>query len=854
MKKTKLTRSLLAACSIVALSAVMYGCVGGGDDPVAKPPPIDMDGDGDGDGDGVADADDAFPNDPMETADADGDGVGDNADLDDDNDGVADVHDGLPLNPMETKDTDGDGVGDNADLDDDGDGVTDAEDAFPNDAMETADSDGDGVGDNADAFDDDPTETADSDGDGVGDNADAFPMNAMETADSDMDGTGDNADAFPMDAMETADSDMDGTGDNADAFPMNAMETADSDMDGTGDNADAFPMDATETADSDMDGTGDNADAFPMDAAETMDADMDGTGDNADAFPMDAAETMDSDMDGTGDNADAFPMDAAETMDSDMDGVGDNADWRPMDAAESADTDGDGVGDNADTFDDDPTEWADADGDGRGDNMYPPDRDGDGVADVADRFPDDPMESQDSDEDGVGNNADAFPFDGTETADADMDGVGDNADADDNNDGINDVFEGNSGLILMAKAQHITASDVDLPDTPLNESVTDANEAQDQAREDHVASVNTAVAAANGDSDDPSHGGGEVTATYPYFSDLGDDDALGGTEGNADTGPGEGKPAISVDPGGEGGAAVALRHAGPGADADDPEDDLTDNFAQGPGRGDFVHEKYISGLDTGTADDLNDHNNQRVILFTDLKQANAPADAVTVTLVNVPVTASRIDTLGMAINDSRDYENGEYDHDGNPDTDLVTGEFLCPDPSACSITVQGGEVTSISGYRFTSEADEIIVPAVVSTEDTTWLAFGVWLTEMVVEDGTNTYDFGAFADGGNAVANADSIGGVTGDATYRGKAAGVHSTADAVDFFHADATLTAEFGDGTANGTITGSIHDIVAAGRFRHWQHRPGGGRSGRGCPGAQHRRRRLVRWPGPDARYGRR
>ena len=35
MKKTKLTRSLMAACSIVALSAVMYGCVHNGDDPVA---------------------------------------------------------------------------------------------------------------------------------------------------------------------------------------------------------------------------------------------------------------------------------------------------------------------------------------------------------------------------------------------------------------------------------------------------------------------------------------------------------------------------------------------------------------------------------------------------------------------------------------------------------------------------------------------------------------------------------------------------------------------------------------------------------------------------------------------------
>ena len=40
MKKTKLTRSLLAACSIVALSAVMYGCVhnGGDDEPVAEAP------------------------------------------------------------------------------------------------------------------------------------------------------------------------------------------------------------------------------------------------------------------------------------------------------------------------------------------------------------------------------------------------------------------------------------------------------------------------------------------------------------------------------------------------------------------------------------------------------------------------------------------------------------------------------------------------------------------------------------------------------------------------------------------------------------------------------------------------
>ncbi|MCY4405337.1 MAG: hypothetical protein OXC15_03135 [Rhodospirillaceae bacterium] len=39
MKKMKLTRSLLAACSIVALTAVMYGCVHSGDDPVVMEDP-----------------------------------------------------------------------------------------------------------------------------------------------------------------------------------------------------------------------------------------------------------------------------------------------------------------------------------------------------------------------------------------------------------------------------------------------------------------------------------------------------------------------------------------------------------------------------------------------------------------------------------------------------------------------------------------------------------------------------------------------------------------------------------------------------------------------------------------------
>ena len=87
MKKTNLTRTLLAACSIVALTAVMYGCVHSDDDPPpTDPPPMDDD-DGDGDGD---------------------DGDGDDGDGDD---GDGDDGDGDPpaTEPPPMDDDDGDG-------------------------------------------------------------------------------------------------------------------------------------------------------------------------------------------------------------------------------------------------------------------------------------------------------------------------------------------------------------------------------------------------------------------------------------------------------------------------------------------------------------------------------------------------------------------------------------------------------------------------------------------------------------------------------------------------------------------------------------------------------------------------
>ena len=81
MKKANLTRSFMAAVSIVALSAVMYGCVhsgSSGDGIGDNSDPFNVANDRDNDG--VADNADAFPDDATETRDSDDDGVGNNAD------------------------------------------------------------------------------------------------------------------------------------------------------------------------------------------------------------------------------------------------------------------------------------------------------------------------------------------------------------------------------------------------------------------------------------------------------------------------------------------------------------------------------------------------------------------------------------------------------------------------------------------------------------------------------------------------------------------------------------------------------------------------------------------------------
>ncbi|MFH1037934.1 MAG: DNRLRE domain-containing protein [PVC group bacterium] len=198
------------------------------------------------------------------------------------------------------------------------------------------------------------------------------------------------------------------------------MRTLDSDGDGWTDwseisygtlpsDSNSYP-DGSGNVDSDGDGFVDSNDISPTDPGEWKDSDGDGIGDNSDEYPNDY------DNDGWQNSEDAFPADPTEWKDSDKDGLGDNAD---------PDDDNDGVEDGADAFPFNPDEWKDSDGDGIGDNSdYRP---------------------HDYDNDGSPDNEDAFPRDPDEWKDTDKDGTGDNADLDDDNDGLSDSQEAQSG-------------------------------------------------------------------------------------------------------------------------------------------------------------------------------------------------------------------------------------------------------------------------------------------------------------------------------------------------------------------------------------------------------------------------
>ena len=238
------------------------------------------------------------------------------------------------------------------------------------------------------------------------------------------------------------------------------------------------------------------------------------------------------------------------------------------------------------------------------------------------------------------------------------------------------------------------------------------------------------------------------------------------------------------------------------------------------GLGMFMHGYSISGGGT------------HAIVFTDKKQGKAEVTEKTITLTNANVMLSRImvtegETPDGTVGDLGGSKS-TYDHDGNPDTDAVTGAYSCSVTNGCSIQVTDGKITGVVGtgtLLFSTTGAQTIVAEAAAMENIDYLAFGVWLDEddSANNGGSGNPQFAAFAGGGTT---SETPATLTGKATYNGAATGVYTAGSSVDYFQARATLMADFGAidtdpektavppaDTSLGMISGTIDRIVAGG-----------------------------------------
>ena len=151
--------------------------------------------------------------------------------------------------------------------------------------------------------------------------------------------------------------------------------------------------------------------------------------------------------------------------------------------------------------------------------------------------------------------------------------------------------------------------------------------------------------------------------------------------------------------------------------------------------------------------------------------------------------------------------------------DGVAGTFSCANAAGCAFTdsrAPGGYENGSPGVTFTPEggtAQTVPVGESPTVPNADYLAFGRWL--YVPEDVTDSdgYEFGTFASGGDPF-EVSNLAGLTGTATYAGDAVGVYYVDGLTDnptvgSFTADVTLDADFGDGTATGSITGEVNNF---------------------------------------------
>ena len=233
----------------------------------------------------------------------------------------------------------------------------------------------------------------------------------------------------------------------------------------------------------------------------------------------------------------------------------------------------------------------------------------------------------------------------------------------------------------------------------------------------------------------------------------------------------------------------------------------------------------LVGGSSGATNSMTYANVYTDIQAPEIRDTYAAADA-TNTISATDLAADLTDKpeiTGDVPSDGSDF-SAMYNEDPEDNAPPVTGLFDCPDDTACSISVKDGVITAIQGYIFrprTGVGDRRVT-------DADYLAWGVWLIVPNATAATDTATAGAFASG-NDVFTVNAT--LKGTATYMGAATGLYSAGGMVEYFDADASLTADFGgtgaaDSTPGsaaaatdndtlllGAVTGMISNIKAGG-----------------------------------------
>ena len=146
------------------------------------------------------------------------------------------------------------------------------------------------------------------------------------------------------------------------------------------------------------------------------------------------------------------------------------------------------------------------------------------------------------------------------------------------------------------------------------------------------------------------------------------------------------------------------------------------------------------------------------------------------------------------------------------------------DQGASVNRVEGIPAAGWKGVEFQGEDTSLhhyvdLFSDIENNEDNDYLVMGFWLRERKERRSTESKYGLIIASGGNDSFDRSNVAGLTGTATYEGPATGLYmlkanaAAEPELDYFNAKASLTANFGDASALGSVSGTITESMTDG-----------------------------------------